>query len=291
MLHVSRIATEIPSRCSRASGTSTTRRAAIPPGSGRPPRRSCRCRNVDKTQRGRLPRACAQPILMPMRSRNLTVVFAGLCRYAERLGAQTWEESQRMPRMHEAVLVPAFKRFRGRRVKQIGGMFLYIFESPTEAVLASALLQKRAEGLQLQARVGIHLGEVRLDRSDVFGEPVNIASRIEAVAGPSEVLFGESVWLSMNRAEVRAEDAGGRELKGIPEKVRVFRLLGTERPLPDLGPLPSPEKIEVRGEISRHLQEAAQAALRRAEEALPRLPDRARVFVGAGLAAMLAVAA
>ena len=226
-----------------------------------------------------------------MRSRNLTVVFAGLCGYAERLGAQTWEESQRMLRMHEAVLVPAFKRFRGRRVKQIGGMFLYIFESPTEAVLASALLQKRAEGLQLQARVGIHLGEVRLDRSDVFGEPVNIASRIEAVAGPSEVLFGESVWLSMNRAEVRAEDAGERELKGIPEKVRVFRLLGTERPLPDLGPLPSPEKIEVRGEISRHLQEAAQAALRRAEEALPRLPSRARVFVGAGLAAMLAVAA
>src|SRR5438045_6557688 len=92
------------------------------------------------------------PSLVTVQSRNLTVVFAGLCGYAERLGAQTWEESQRMLRMHEAVLVPAFKRFRGRRVKQIGGMFLYIFESPTEAVLASALLQKRAEGLQLQAR-------------------------------------------------------------------------------------------------------------------------------------------
>src|SRR5436853_5956270 len=204
-----------------------------------------------------------------------------------------------MLRLHAALVDPAFRRFGGRRIKQIGGTFLVAFDSPTRAVLCAAALRERVRRFdesvppsqRLQARVGIHLGEVRIAAGDVFGEPVNIASRIEAVAGPSEVLFGESVWLSMNRAEIRAEDAGERELKGIPEKVRVFRLLGTERPLPDLGPLPSPEKIEVRGEISRHLQEAAQAALRRAEEALPRLPSRARVFVGAGLAAMLAVAA
>jgi len=226
-----------------------------------------------------------------MRSRNLVVVFAGLCDYAERVGAQTWEESQRMLRLHEAVLMPAFRKFRGRRVKQIGGMFLYPFDAPTDAVLAAALLQERARRLELQARVGIHLGEVRLERGDVFGEPVNIAARIEATAAPGEVLFGESVWLSMNRAEVRAEDKGDHELRGVPEKVRLFRLLGPERPLPQLGPLPSLDKIQLRAEVTRHLQEAAQAALRRAEDAMPRLPDRARVFVGAGLAAMLAVAA
>jgi hypothetical protein len=132
---------------------------------------------------------------------------------------------------------------------------------------------------------------VRLERGDVFGEPVNIAARIEAVAGPGEVLFGESVWLSMDRAEVSAEDAGERVLKGIPEPVRVFRLRGTTLPLPDLGPLPSPSRAVVRGEVSRHLHEAAQAALRNAEDALPRLPGRVRVFVGAGLAAMLVAAA
>jgi len=143
---------------------------------------------------------------------------------------------------------------------------------------------------RLQARVGIHLGEVRIDRGDVFGEPVNIAARIEALAGPGEVLFGESVWLSMNRAEVRAEDAGERELKGVPEPIRVFRLLGALSRLPELGPLPSPDGAQVHGEISRHLRAAAQAAARQAEDALPKLPDKVRVFVGAGLAAMMAVA-
>ncbi len=220
-----------------------------------------------------------------MRSRNLTVLFAGLSGYAEQLSAQTWEESQRMLRLHEAVLVPAFRKFRGRRVKQLGATFLYTFESPTDAVLAAAALQERAQKLSVTARAGIHLGEVRLERGDVFGEPVNIAARIEAMAGPGEVLFGESVWLSMNRAEVNTEDAGERSLKGVPEPVRLFRLLGALRPLL---PLPPPDQIEPPSEITTHLNAAFQAALRKAEDAWP---ARARVFIGAGLAAMLAVAA
>jgi len=110
------------------------------------------------------------------------------------------------------------------------------------------------------------------------------------VAGPGEVLIGESAWLSMNRAEIKAEDAGERWLKGVPEAIRVFRLVAALSPLPELGPLPSPDGTEARGEVSRHLRAAAQAAARQAEEALPTLPDKLRVFIGAGLAAMMAVA-
>lgn len=233
-----------------------------------------------------------------MHSRNLTVVFAGICGYAERVGAQTWEESQRMLRLHEALVDPVFRKFGGRRIKQIAGTFLVVFESPTQAALCAAALMDRVRRFdaslppeqQLRARVGIHLGEVRLSRGDVFGEPVNIAARIEAQTGPGEVLLGESVFLSMNRAEVEVQDAGERVLKGVPEPVRVFRLLGALRPLPDLGPLPSPDTAVVQGELSRHLRETAQVAMRRMEDSLPRFPDRVRVFVGAGLVAMLAVA-
>ena len=88
--------------------------------------------------------------------------------------------------------------------------------------------------------------------------------------------------------------------------MRVFRLLSALKPLPDLGPLPSPERPQVRGELRRHLFDAAQVAMRRAEDVLGRrvtgdtmagqaprdgVPGAVRVFVGAGLAAMLAVAA
>ncbi|TMB12086.1 MAG: adenylate/guanylate cyclase domain-containing protein, partial [Deltaproteobacteria bacterium] len=63
-----------------------------------------------------------------MQSRNLAIVFAGICGYAERLSALTWEESQRMLRLHAALVDPAFRRFGGRRIKQIGGTFLVAFE-------------------------------------------------------------------------------------------------------------------------------------------------------------------
>lgn len=207
-----------------------------------------------------------------------------------------------MLRLHEALVDPVFRKFKGRRIKQIAGTFLLVFESPTQAVRCAAALQARVQKMRLDVRVGIHLGEVRLTRGDVFGEPVNIAARIESLCGPGEVLFGESVWLSMNRAEVHAEDLGERSLKGVPEPVRIFRLRDALGPLPELGPLPSPDAPEVHGELSRHLRDAAHVALQRAEDALglagqaPRdgVPDkmgRLRVFVGAGLAAMLAVAA
>ena len=68
-----------------------------------------------------------------MRTRNLAIVFAGICGYAERLGTQTWEQSQRMLRVNEALLDPVIRAFRGRRIKQIGGTLLFVFESPTDA--------------------------------------------------------------------------------------------------------------------------------------------------------------
>jgi adenylate cyclase len=238
------------------------------------------------------------PTLSDVESRNLTIVFAGLCGYADRMGTLTWEESQRLLLLHEALVDPAFRKFGGRRIKQIGATFLVAFDSPTRAVLCAAALCERVrrfdEALpperRLQARVGIHLGEVRIDRGDVFGEPVNIASRIEGLAGPGEVLLGESVWLSMNRAEARTEELGERHLKGVPEPIRIYRLVSALAPLPALGPLPSPDGARLQGEVSRHLRAAAHAVARQAEGALPGLSDKIRVFIGAGLAAMMMVA-
>src|SRR2546428_1418024 len=79
-----------------------------------------------------------------------------------------------------------------------------------------------------------------------------------------------------------------RRLKGVTEPIRVCRLLDTLTPLPQLGPLPPPDGNEAGGEVSRHLRAAAQAAARQAEEVLPGVPDKLRVFIGAGLPAIMA---
>ena len=178
-----------------------------------------------------------------MRSRNLAIVFTSIVGYAERIGRQTFEQTQRMLGVHEALLDPVFRQYGGRRIKVIGGTFLVAFELPTQALLCAAALQRTVsafnasalEAERLQIRAGINLGEVRLEKGDVFGDAVNVAARVEAQGGAGDVLFTESVWLSMSRAEVAATALGPRTLRGVPEPVGLFRLDGVTAPAPAEG--------------------------------------------------------
>ncbi len=167
-----------------------------------------------------------------MKTANLAIVFTDIKGFTERTSQQTLEENQRLLAKHNELLSPLFKAFGGRIIKSIGDAFLVTFESPTQAVLSGLAIQDRlwsynrtaVDKEQFHVRVAINVGEVRLEANDVFGEPVNIAARVEGIAEADEVFFTEAVYLSMNKAEVPAEEVGAFELKGIPGKIRVFRV-------------------------------------------------------------------
>ncbi len=167
-----------------------------------------------------------------MKTANLAIVFTDIKGFTERTSRQTLEENQRLLKTHHDLLVPVFKAFGGRIIKSIGDAFLVTFESPTQAVLSGMAIQDRLwqynrnalDTERLDVRVAINAGEVRLEANDVFGEPVNIASRVEGLADAGEVFFTEAVYLVMNKAEVPSEEVGAFELKGIPGKIRVFRV-------------------------------------------------------------------
>ncbi len=167
-----------------------------------------------------------------MITKNLAIVFTDIKGFTERTSRQTLEQNQKLLATHDALLSPLFRAFGGKIVKSIGDAFLATFESPTNAVLAGVAIQDRLwahnravpADSQLQVRVAINVGEVRVEGGDVFGEPVNIAARVEGVAEAGEVTFTEAVHLSMNKAEVPAEEVGEFELKGIPGKIKVYRV-------------------------------------------------------------------
>jgi adenylate cyclase len=167
-----------------------------------------------------------------LKTANLAIVFTDIQGFTERTSRQTHEENQRLLQVHHDLLAPLFKAFGGRVLKSIGDAFLVTFESPTQAVLSGVAIQDRLweynrtapENAQLHVRVAINVGEVRVESNDVFGEPVNIAARVEGITEAGEVYFTEAVYLAMNKAEVPSQEVDTFELKGIPGKIRVFRV-------------------------------------------------------------------
>jgi class 3 adenylate cyclase len=167
-----------------------------------------------------------------VRTANLAIVFTDIKGFTERTSRQTLEQNQKLLATHNALLTPIFKAYGGRIIKTIGDAFLVTFESPTNAVLAGAAIQDRLWAYnreakadeRLDVRIAINVGEVRLEEGDVYGEPVNIASRVEGEAEAGEVTFTEAVYLSMNRAEVACEPWRAVVLKGIPEPVKLYRV-------------------------------------------------------------------
>jgi len=175
-----------------------------------------------------------------LRTENLAIVFTDIVGYTARTSRQTREENARLLAEHDRLLLPIVRAFGGRRIKSIGDALLLAFRSPTDSVLCGMAMQDRLarhavesqETERLVIRVAINLGEVRLERGDVFGEPVNVAARLEHETPPGEVWLTDAVQLSMNRAEVELEEVGTRELRGISQPVRIHRVRRIDGPLP-----------------------------------------------------------
>jgi class 3 adenylate cyclase len=176
-----------------------------------------------------------------MLTENRVVLLTDMKGFTAATARQTREETARMLALHDALLTPVIRAFRGRRVKSIGDAYLVLFDAPTEAVLCGIAIQDRLwdydrrvpETHRIEVRVAVALGEVRLVRNggadDVFGEAVNLVSRIEGEAESGEVWFSEAVWWVMDRTLLPWEDLGSRQLKGFPESVRLFRVARGDR--------------------------------------------------------------
>lgn len=174
----------------------------------------------------------APPQRTVMKTENLAIVFVDIAGFTSRTSAQTREENTRLLRRFDDLVRPLVRAYNGRVIKTMGDAFLLTFRSPTDALLCSMAVHDRiAESdadvdpaERFTVRSAVNVGEVRIKGGDIFGEAVNIASRIEGKAGAGEIYFSESVFLSMTKSEVPSEEVGYTELKGIPGKVRLYRV-------------------------------------------------------------------
>jgi TolB-like protein len=132
---------------------------------------------------------------------------------------------------HRQVLRPIFAKHRGREIKTMGDAFLVEFNSALEATLCaidiqSTLNDRRLEqGVTMQVRIGIHLGDVVHRGGDVLGDAVNIVSRIEPLAEPGGICISGRIYDDVrNKIGYHVSKLSTQQLKNVKDQIDIYSL-------------------------------------------------------------------
>lgn len=123
------------------------------------------------------------------------------------------------------VVLPSVEGHAGRVFKTTGDGFLAVFGSAGEALDAAVAIQDGFAGRPLQLRIGLNLGDVIQDRGDVFGDGVNVASRLESMAEPGGICASAAVVRAIGRRpDLHFVRLGQRRGKNLPDPIEVHAL-------------------------------------------------------------------
>jgi TolB-like protein/class 3 adenylate cyclase len=121
---------------------------------------------------------------------------------------------------------PIIEKYGGRWIKELGDGVMASFATATDAVQCAISIQQACNSIPgLQLRIGIHLGDVVFEENDVFGDGVNIASRLQAIATPGSIYISEAVHNNIaNKREINTKFVRAETLKHVKGLVRVYEV-------------------------------------------------------------------
>jgi class 3 adenylate cyclase len=165
--------------------------------------------------------------------RLAAILAADVAGYSRLMGADEEGTHERLRRHLRDLVDPKIKEHRGRIVKNTGDGMLAEFSSVLDAVRCAAEMQRAmadrnaetVEDKRITFRIGINLGDVIAEADDIYGDGVNVAARLEALAEPGGICISRVV-----RDQIRDklpypfEDKGEQSVKNIARSVRVFAL-------------------------------------------------------------------
>jgi formylglycine-generating enzyme required for sulfatase activity/class 3 adenylate cyclase len=167
--------------------------------------------------------------------RRLAAIVAGdIAGYSRLMQLDEEGTHDRVKRIERDLIEPSIAEHYGRLVKTTGDGFLAIFDSPVEAVRFGIVIQQSMIGRNaslpkhhwIEYRIGVNLGDVIIEANDVYGDGVNIASRLENIADPGQVYISGGIYEQIKHKLVCGyESLGDRKVKNITDPVRVYRVL------------------------------------------------------------------
>jgi adenylate cyclase len=191
--------------------------------------------------------------------RLAAILAADVAGYSRLMGADEEGTLERLQALRRELLDPKIAEHHGRIVKTTGDGMLVEFASVVDAVRCAVEVQQTmperntgvAADSRIELRIGINLGDVIVEGDDLYGDGVNIAARIEALADPGGVFVSHTVHDHVrDRLPFVFEDLGEQQVKNIARPVRVYRVReaaakSPAAPAPPVLPLPDKPSIAV----------------------------------------------
>jgi adenylate cyclase len=196
---------------------------------------------------------------MPPVRRLTAILAADVAGYSRLMGADEEGTHERL-KAHLAELVnPKIAEHRGRIVKNTGDGLLAEFPSVVDGVRCAVEVQRgmaeRNEAAppenRIEFRIGINLGDVIVEEHDIFGDGVNVAARLEALAEAGGICVSRMVRDNVrDKLDCAFEDLGDQQVKNIARPVRAYRVRDRATPLQETSPalpqpLPLPDKPSI----------------------------------------------
>lgn len=166
--------------------------------------------------------------------RLAAIVAADISGYSRLMQLDEEGTHARVKRIERDLIEPCIAEHHGRLVKTTGDGFIAIFDSPVEAVRVGIVIQQNMVGRNaslpkhhwIEFRIGVNLGDIMIEADDVYGDGVNIASRLEGIADPGQIYISSGIYEQVKHKLVCGYEAlGDHKVKNITEPVRVYRVL------------------------------------------------------------------
>lgn len=154
------------------------------------------------------------------------IMFTDIVGYTTMMG-QDESKTIELLRRNRSIHLDLIGKYHGNLLKEMGDGMLAQFDTAVDAVLCARDIQSEAISLSGKIRIGIHLGYVTIENNDVFGNGVNIASRLQSVADPGGIFISEDVFKKIqNIHSIQTDRIGNVLLKNVRDPIQTYAISG-----------------------------------------------------------------
>src|SRR5580704_4134306 len=153
------------------------------------------------------------------------IMFTDIVGYTALMGSDE-QKAFDLVKSNRQIQRPTIEAHNGRFIKELGDGVLASFNTATDAVSAAIKIQLDCHALnKFQLKIGIHLGEVFFENEDIFGDGVNIASRIQSAAEPGCIYISEAVHNNISNKNFETRFIAEENLKNVKHPIKIYNVI------------------------------------------------------------------